>query len=268
MAANITGAGNVAIGNSTLANNTASCNTAIGLETLSANTTGCRNTAVGACSMICNTTGNFNTAFGLNALCANTTANNNTAFGNGAMIATTTGCQNTAIGINTLQVQTTGICNVAVGLSAGSSVTTGFNNALFGYVAGDDALATISTQCNQIVIGNTSHTCARIKIAWTVVSDARDKTCIDAVPHGLCFVKQLNPISFFYKKSRDENFPTGNKRYGFKAQDILPLEQGDAVIISDDEPENLKYNESSLIPVLVNAIKELTAKVEALENKS
>jgi hypothetical protein len=61
----------------------------------------------------------------------------------------------------------------------------------------------------------------------------------------------------------------------FKAQDILPLEQGDAVIISDDEPENLKYNESSLIPVLVNAIKELAAennnlksRVEALENKS
>jgi hypothetical protein len=83
----------------------------------------------------------------------------------------------------------------------------------------------------------------------------------------LCFVKQLNPISFFYKKSRDENSPSGNKRYGFKAQDILPLEQGDAVIISDDEPEKLQYNESSLIPVLVNAIKELNAKVEALENK-
>ena len=75
-------------------------------------------------------------------------------------------------------------------------------------------------------------------------------------------------VPFFYKKSRERNYPTGRKRYGFKAQDILPLEQGDAVIISDDEPENLKYNESSLIPVLVNAIKELTAKVEALENKS
>jgi hypothetical protein len=172
------------------------------------------------------------------------------------------------MGINSLRSNTTAAYNTSLGLQSLFSATTGANNVAIGKNSGFDAVACITTASNQIVIGNDSSTCARIKIAWTVTSDARDKTCIDVVPHGLCFVKQLNPISFFYKKSREKNYPTGKKRYGFKAQDILPLEQGDAVIISDDEPENLKYNESSLIPVLVNAIKEITAKVEVLENKS
>jgi trimeric autotransporter adhesin len=221
-------------------------------------TTGCQNTAVGACALLANTEGVGNVAIGFIALDSNTTSSNHTAVGSLALCCNTTGC-----------------CNTGIGFAAFENLTTGINNIALGFISGSDAVANISSASNNIVIGNTSHTCARIKIAWTVTSDARDKTCIDAVPHGLCFVKQLNPISFFYKKSREKDFPTGRKRYGFKAQDILPLEQGDAVIISDDEPENLKYNESSLIPVLVNAIKELAAennnlksRVEALENKS
>ena len=108
---------------------------------------------------------------------------------------------------------------------------------------------------------------ARIKIAFTVTSDARDKTCIDAVPHGLCFVNQLNPVSFQFKKSRDEEVPHGNKRYGFLAQDILALEGDNPVIIDNNNPDNLKYKGEHLVPILVNAVKELTKKIESLESK-
>jgi len=287
---NTTGACNTAVGSGSLdANTTGNNNTALGLNALGANTTGANNVAIGLSALESNTTCNANTAIGnCTLMCTNSSNNvaigfralrvstcgNNIAIGKDAGTATTTGIENLFIGnetnlsgLATGGSNTTGCCNVAVGFNSLRLNTTGNNNVVLGQISGDDAVASITTGSNNIVIGNNAHTCARIKIAFTVTSDARDKTCIDVVPHGLCFVKQLNPISFFYKKSREKNFPTGRKRYGFKAQDILPLEQGDAVIISDDEPENLKYNESSLIPVLVNAIKELTAKLEALENK-
>ena len=48
----------------------------------------------------------------------------------------------------------------------------------------------------------------------------RDKTNLGTVPHGLDFVNQLNPVSFQFKKSRDNDTPHGDMRYGFLAQDI------------------------------------------------
>jgi trimeric autotransporter adhesin len=106
---------------------------------------------------------------------------------------------------------------------------------------------------------------AYVKVAWTVTSDARDKTSIESVPHGLSFVQQLNPVSYRWKTSREDETPIGNKRYGFLAQDILAIEGDDPVIIDNEQPENLKYQGEALVPVLVNAIKELSAKCDSLQ---
>jgi len=95
----------------------------------------------------------------------------------------------------------------------------------------------------------------------------RDKTNIEDVPHGLNFVNQLNPIKFQFKKSREDDTPTGSVRYGFKAQDVLALEGENPVIIDNSDPENLKYKGETLVPVLVNAIKELKAEIEELKKK-
>ena len=57
------------------------------------------------------------------------------------------------------------------------------------------------------------------------------------------------------------------KKYGFSAQEILELEGDNNVIIDNHDQENLKLTELHLIPVLVNAIKELTARVKELENE-
>jgi hypothetical protein len=89
---------------------------------------------------------------------------------------------------------------------------------------------------------------------------------ISNVPHGLDFVSKLEPVSFQFKKDRDTEIPHGNVRYGFKAQDILALEGEDNVIIDNENPDNLKYQGEALVPVLVNAIKELKARIETLEN--
>jgi hypothetical protein len=39
------------------------------------------------------------------------------------------------------------------------------------------------------------------------------------------------------------------------------------VIIDNEQPEHLKYKGEHLVPVLVNAIKELKAEIELLKNK-
>ena len=56
----------------------------------------------------------------------------------------------------------------------------------------------------------------QLKLDWTVTSDLRDKTEIKDVKHGLDFVNQITPIEYKFKKSREDNTPTGDKKYGLK----------------------------------------------------
>jgi hypothetical protein len=74
---------------------------------------------------------------------------------------------------------------------------------------------TVTTTNHRVVIGNNDVSNAYIKVAWTVTSDLRDKTEIENVPHGLAFVDKLKPVSFKFKKSRENDTPHGTKHYGF-----------------------------------------------------
>jgi len=112
-------------------------------------------------------------------------------------------------------------------------------------------------------MGSTAVTNAYVQVSWTVVSDARDKRDIGEVPHGLDFVTQLKPVSYRFKTSREDETPNGPYRYGFLAQDIVALEGSNGVIIDSEDEEKLRYNESSLIPVLVKAIQELSSEFRA-----
>jgi hypothetical protein len=193
------------------------------------------------------------------------TGTDSTFVGGSAGTSTTTGAKNTAVGSQALQLNTTASNNTAVGYQAGYNITTGANNACFGYIAGTDTVRNITTNSNEIVMGNNSHTAAYIKIAWTVTSDSRDKTSFAPVPHGLAFVNSLTPTAYQFRVSREDETATGPVRYGFKAQDILAIEGDSPVIIDNSDSENLKYNQDSMIAILVNAIKELNAKVQSLE---
>ena len=183
--------------------------------------------------------------------------------------ALTTGNQNVALGSAALGAVTTGSGNIGIGQnSAGGGLTTGSNNVTIGQNSGGDAMRSLAaSSSNEIVMGNTSSTVAYIKIDWTVVSDLRDKTEIKDVTHGLDFVNKITPIEYKFKKSRENDTPHGTKKYGFKAQEILALEGDNPVIINNEDEENLKLTNAHLIPVLVNAIKELTARVKELEDK-
>ena len=305
MYTNTTGQGNTALGRRALYfNTTASNNTALGNQALYNNTTGTQNNAVGVNALVNNTTGGSNIAIGVSALEANTTASSNIAIGINALSANTTGNNNVAVGheaaaLNTLSgnitaigyqagytsnrtggggsgsylgfqagyAVTQGYGNTFVGEYAGSNCTTGAQNICIGFASGTDAVFNLGVGDNRIVMGYNASTNAYIKVAWTVTSDARDKTSITPIGHGLEFVKQLNPVSYNFKKSRTDDTPHGNKRYGFLAQDILALEGNDPIIIDNEDEDNLKYNGEALVPVLVKAIQELKSEVDSLKQQ-
>jgi hypothetical protein len=114
-------------------------------------------------------------------------------------------------------------------------------------------------------MGSTAVTNAYIQVAWTVVSDARDKTDFAEVPHGLDFVNKLNPIAYRYKETRDAIEGHGPVRYGFKAQEVLALEGDKPVIVDAEDSEKLRFNDQSMIAVLVKSVQELSAEVNSLK---
>ena len=103
-------------------------------------------------------------------------------------------------------------------------------------------------------------------MAWTVTSDAREKIDLGGVEHGLDFVSKLEPKRFQFKEEREDTIGDGVDRYGFFAQDVLALEGDDPVIVNNSNPDKLGMTYEKLIPVLVNAIKELKAEVDQLKN--
>ena len=252
--------------------NNISTNVVFGPGALSSNTTGDNNVAVGLTALSNNLTGKYNVAVGTRALNANTTSFQNTAIGFNALYLQSTGGKNTAIGSQAL-LSTTGDLNIGIGVNGGLNITTGRSNICIGGDSWDGFNATynpaynITTESNYISMGFGSTTNAYVNVAWTIVSDERDKTNFSDVPHGLEFVSKLKPISYQLKENRDSDKAVGDIKYGFKAQDILALEGDNPVIIDNKNEDKLRYNESNLIAVLVKSIQELEERIKTLETK-
>ena len=297
---NTTGGSNIAVGSDCLrANTTASNNTGVGYASINANTTGQSLTAVGESSLTNNTTGNDNTgigrqalednttgtgntAVGNEALENNTTAGNNTAVGHLALLTCTTGGANTALGMMALYGTTSGTDNIGIGKQAGQDVTTGTNNMFFGLDAGRSGTpsGSVTTASNQLCMGNNSISNCFIKVDWTVTSDRRDKTDIKPFTHGLSWINKLNPVTYRWdnRSFYEDGKPDGSKKQkqlnvGLIAQDEIEVEKehgfGDTAEnmivshINEDGDYGMQY--AKLVPILINAIKELSVKVTALE---
>jgi hypothetical protein len=223
-------------------------------------------------------TGALNTFVGQNAAFANTTGSSNTFIGRTAGSATTTGNANTAVGNNTLLANVSGNFNTVVGNNAGSS-SLGDNNTLIGASANTSS----PSESNAIVLGNASNTVLRCAVtSITALSDERDKKDIVELPIGLQFVKKLNPVKFTWNQ-RDKTpieGPDGTTinqpvkkdvlDFGFIAQDLVKAE--DSLDGHDwlqltlrNNPDQLEATQGRLIPILVKAIQELSAEVDALK---
>jgi hypothetical protein len=281
LATNITGSNNVALGQSSLFKSTSSYNTSVGSYALYNNTSGFINTALGYRALYNNVTGNGNVAVGYEALISNL-ANDNTAVGMFALNANTSGASNTAVGKFALVNSTTASNNTAIGVNAGSYLTNGStanktsNNSVYlgvGTKASADGNTneivigynTVGNGSNTVTVGNNSIINAVCKVAWTTTSDARDKNNFAPLDRGLEFINKLKPYSFEFRKNRDTKETDGIKRFGFKAQDIEVLENGNFVIVDNKDAEHLKIKETYIIPVLVKAVQELQKENEELK---
>ena len=205
-------------------------------------------------------------AVGSGALSSLTTGVNNTAVGGtNTLSSVSTVPGNTAVGVYALSL-CTGQENTCVGYFAGANITTGGNNTCIGRVA----YASSATVNNEITFGDSSITALRCQVtSITALSDARDKTNIQPLIPGLNFINRLNPVSF------DWNMRDGGKvgiaDTGFIAQDLQACQSLTQEFIPGlvyaENPNKLEAAYGKLIPVLVKAIQELTARVAELEGR-
>ena len=193
-----------------------------------------------------------------------------------------------------------GVGNVAIGSNAASSIYGGgeSNSTFIGYYSGNTAnngglynvscLGAFSEPStsgaqNEITLGDSSITTLRCNTQTIVgLSDARDKTDIKDLTYGLDFINLLTPREFTWnnrpeirkvvdketKKLIETEIRSSNvgvKDFGFIAQEVQVHDNELLNIVKDSNPDRLEMSYGKLVPILVNAIKELTARLEALE---
>ena len=112
----------------------------------------------------------------------------------------------------------------------------------------------------------------------TLTSDERAKDILEPISNALNKVNTLRAVNFKWKYGNEERRTRNN--FGLIAQDVLKIApeacivpEGDFEVIDHPIYEGEKqcknqmtYSNSALVPVLVKAIQELSAKVTALEN--
>ncbi len=273
-----TAAGNVAIGyQSGYSNTSGASNTNIGYEAGYSNTTGGWRTMFGYQAGK-NNTGSFNVFMGTRAVSSGTgngiqnvmigyeagktltNGSRNTAIGNLSMTAPVASEDNVAIGHEALKASGSKYYNTAVGSKAGDSVTTGQNLTMIGY----DADASSATATNEITLGDANIATLRCQVQTiSALSDSRDKTNVQPSPYGLDLISQLQPVTFDWNMR--DGAKVGQKDLGFIAQELQEVDDENLQLVYDNNPDRLEASYGRLIPVLVQAIKELKAEVELLK---
>tara|TARA_R110002033_G_scaffold163305_1_gene200262 strand:- start:279 stop:1016 length:738 start_codon:yes stop_codon:yes gene_type:complete len=237
---------------------------------------------------------------------ANTTGAYNVAVGRTAMQANTTGAYNVAVGYNGGGGITTGIDNVCVGYAAGqyaNAITTGNENTIIGAYARASAADTAAeTVVGRYALGQGTGTVTLgdnsqgVHIAingsttsWSAHSDERLKENITASEAGLSFINDLRPITYNWKAKKDispeftnyydadSDDPVQGKvkqtNHGFIAQEVKAIIDAHPEIkeghsIWRESPDGVQnIADGALMPMMVKALQELSAKVEELETK-
>jgi hypothetical protein len=288
---------NIAIGyNAQESNSTGNNNIAIGRNALRTMSTNFSNTVIGTDAA--KLTSNMNRAVVIGSealgvgsggtdavLVGNQAGQNNSAqwtvaIGARALQTNVNGAFNTAVGGQALSAITGGIGrqNVGLGYQAGNNITTGQNDIVIGF----QAQASSATANNEITLGNSSISVLRCAVTTiTSLSDERDKTDITNLEYGLDFINSLSPKQFTWNQRPEhaieidddgnetqveiENANKGKKDFGFIAQDVQSVDNDILRLVYAENPEKLEMSYGKLVPILVQAIKELTNRIEALE---
>jgi len=240
------------------------------------------NVAIGQGTLCLATSGQSNVAIGSQTTAKKiTTGSRNVILGRSAAADMTTGGCNIVLGYSALSNAVESCLSVVIGYSAGKIIcaTGGCNTILIGSCSGFDALCCVTTANNIAIFGNNATDCIIQKVATTVPSDCRDKTDIGDMGLGLDFINEICPISYKFDDRgwyKNGAVPDGSKkdakcRVGFIAQNVVTAEQcynpnGPLLIANNDREDRYTITETNLIPALVKAIQELSAKVDELEN--
>ena len=294
------GSDNIALGyHSLYSNKSGSTNIAIGKSALFTNGTGIENIAIGknagssltssgysiylgneACS---NGTQNYGICIGWQSGYNITTGSSNVIVGGQAGYNNVSGASgyhtlvgyragmnsgnsyNTCIGSNSGSFGSSAANNTAIGASALDNDCSGSNNTCVGYQA-DPSSTTVS---NEITLGNSSITTLRCNTQTiSSLSDGRDKTEVEDLPLGLDFIDSLRPVKFKWE-SREGLDKDGTYDAGFIAQDLQSAQtNSDAEYLNmvlTSNPDRLEAAYGRLIPVLVQAVKDLKAEIDTLK---
>ena len=205
----------------------------------------------------------------------------------------TENCQylNVSVGRFALRVSTAHTCT-SVGSNAGMENSTGDNNLYLGFDSGRSGSpgGSNTTGNSAIFLGDENIGDAHIQVDWTVASDQRDKTDFTDLDLGLDFVKALAPVTYKWDKRSKygdktaddydllDQTPDGTHKedwldIGFKAQEVEALEIAAGYnksnktnlttsLTSDGKQYGIQY--SKFVPILVKAIQEQNALIEAL----
>ena len=296
---NATGARITAVGYQALTTSTVSDNTGIGFNSLGNTTTGNYNVAVGCqdastyAAMNNNTSGAQNVAVGAGASARNTTANYNVAVGYQALYSNLTANKNTAVGFNA-GYPTTGAGNTLIGDETGYgavSLSSGTYNTLIGQGSSTNTATDsyelvvtatgVQTSANTGKGTNTGYIATyngsafgsiyqgNNSAAWAITSDQRLKKNIVDNTDGLSKILAIRVRNFEYRlpeevtelDSKNAIAITGIQLGAIaqELQQVLPeCVKTEATGVMTVDTDNLTW-------YLINAVKELTARVAQLE---
>ena len=292
---------NIFIGGSCGLNmDTGEYNVAIGTSALLCDASGTthpdNNVAIGNAAMYKATEANENVAVGINAMYDVTTASECVAVGRKALQDVTTGGRNTAVGYQSGNAISDGQHNTCIGYESGATITSGDHNVTIGYQA---AVSRITTENNFLMIardsssdgtagcwihGDSAGACIQgnNSSSWDTTSDERLKKNIEDSTKGLAEIDQIKVRNFEYRTndeidmsefpladdpsqvSLNDDVKEGVVQTGVIAQEI------EAVLpecVVETVKGTKKVNNDPIMWALVNAVKELSAKVKALEAK-
>jgi hypothetical protein len=110
-------------------------------------------------------------------------------------------------------------------------------------------------------IGNTAVTQIGGQVAWSNLSDVREKKDIEDIGYGLDFIRHLRPVQYRMKE--------GNDRidFGFIAQDIEAVlgTEYNVLGIGGDRYRTLSLRYTDFIAPMVKAMQEQQDEIEALK---
>ena len=229
------------------------------------------NTAVGEGALAAGS-GTLNTAVGYRALATSTAVFGwNTAVGANALDSTSnTGDFNTAVGYDALSGNTSGTYNTAVGMQAGTNLTSGSNVTCIG---NGSQPSNVAVQ-NEITLGNTSVLATNglrcISTAIISASDIRDKKNVNNLDAGLDFINNVRPVRFLWNM-REGGTNVDIEDTGFIAQELKQAQIDTNInipgLVVENNPDRLEAGYAKLLPILVKAVQELSAKVTSLETE-